>query len=100
MFPDWYPQEDVNQRNVERAVRISNVTSFDMDRTNRSWVREFEESGAHHALFYSLYLKKNLIKIVFAASLSAREFIEKYVCGGGTRCPVVAKASEGTTVSQ
>ncbi|KAK0435244.1 hypothetical protein EV421DRAFT_1908722 [Armillaria borealis] len=36
LFPDWYPQEDANQRNVERAVRISNVTSFDMDRTIRA----------------------------------------------------------------
>ncbi|KAK0237469.1 hypothetical protein EDD85DRAFT_951655 [Armillaria nabsnona] len=61
------------------AVRISNVTSLDMDHTIRSCVREFEESAAHHALFYSLYPKKNLIQFVFATSISAREFIEKYM---------------------
>ncbi|KAK0494560.1 hypothetical protein EDD18DRAFT_1355295 [Armillaria luteobubalina] len=87
LFPDWYPQEDVNQRNVERALRISNVTSFDMDRTVRSWVREFEDSGAHHTLFYSLYPKKNLIKIVFTTSLSAREFIKRYMSAAeGINC--------------
>ncbi|KAK0220589.1 hypothetical protein IW262DRAFT_1036751 [Armillaria fumosa] len=79
LFLDWYPREDVNQRNVERVIRISNVTSFDMDRTVRSWVHEFEDSGAHHTLFYSLYPKKNLIKIVFTTSLSARKFIKRYM---------------------
>ncbi|KAK0193118.1 hypothetical protein F5146DRAFT_532274 [Armillaria mellea] len=61
LFPDWYSQEDVDLRNVERAVRMSNVTSFDMDGTTRGRVREFESSGAHHTLFYSFYLKKNVI---------------------------------------
>ncbi|PBK90952.1 hypothetical protein ARMGADRAFT_284131 [Armillaria gallica] len=54
LFPDWYPQEDVNQRTMEHAVRISNVTKLDIDRTIRSLVREFEESGAHHTLLQPL----------------------------------------------
>ncbi|KAK0444595.1 uncharacterized protein EV420DRAFT_1648699 [Desarmillaria tabescens] len=79
LLPDWYPEEDVNQRNVNRAVRISNVTSSDTAHTIRSWIRDFEESGLHHVLFYSRYPKKNLIKMVFSTSVSAQDFVEKYM---------------------
>ncbi|KAK0203337.1 hypothetical protein DFS33DRAFT_1330210 [Desarmillaria ectypa] len=75
LLPDWYPEEDVNQRNVKRAVRMSNVTSFDVARTIRSWIRDFEESGPHHVLFYSLYPKK----VYVFSSVSARKFVERYM---------------------
>ncbi|PBK60690.1 hypothetical protein ARMSODRAFT_1090142 [Armillaria solidipes] len=79
LLPDWYPEEDIDQRNVKRAVLISNVANIDIARPIRGWIRDLKLSGPHHVLFNSFYPKEKLIKTVFSTSVSAREFVGKHI---------------------
>ncbi|KAK0435259.1 hypothetical protein EV421DRAFT_2039195 [Armillaria borealis] len=79
LLTDWYPGEDIDQRDVKRAVLISNVANIDIARPIRGWIRDLELSGPHHVLFNSFYPKEKLIKTVFSTSVSAREFVGKHI---------------------
>lgn len=99
LLTDWYPGEDIDQRDVKRAVLISNVANIDIARPIRGWIRDLELSGPHHVLFNSFYPKEKFDCIVdkngiLYFGLCPRVRWEAHICGAGNWLENVTETSE------